>query len=122
MPKSSQQSPEEMLDGLRAQLEMAEHAASDLPEDADDETRAAAQEHLAQAQAALAQAHLDAQAREEAKAQEIRDLEVLADAETKEYPHISFQEFVQAGTTQNVRGTDALTPEEHAARRNPQHS
>jgi hypothetical protein len=35
---------------------------------------------------------------------------------------LTFQEFIQAGTTQSVRGTDALTPEQHAARRNPKHT
>jgi hypothetical protein len=115
MPKLPEQAPEERLEVLRAQLETAEHAASDVPEEASDEDKAAAEAHRADAEAALAQAHLEENKRAELAAQELRDLEKAAEV-------MGLQDLIQAGTTQNVRGTDALTPEEHARRRNPRNT
>jgi hypothetical protein len=75
-----------------------------------------------------------AEARPEAPAEEKRPEEPKAKAE-EQHPEapkakeetpapkpekkLSFQEFIQAGTTQSVRGTETLTPKQHAARRNP---
>lgn len=107
----SEQTPEK-LEVLRSQLEVAEGAASGLPEDAPDEHKAAAEEARAAAEKALADAHIEEQRIAEAAAQEKRDLEEVAKV-------LGLQDLIQAGTTQNVRGTDGLTPEQHARRRNP---
>jgi hypothetical protein len=97
---------------LRAMLAEAEAAVEAVTE-ADAE---GALEHAA-ARKAEVEKYLKA---EKAKlAKEARKVE--AAVETRPAPPAE-PKSIFARSVQSVRGTDALTPEEHAARRNPQHS
>jgi hypothetical protein len=134
---------------LRAKLQEADFAVDHLPKNATEAARKAAVANRDAAAEALKKAHLDAKRAEDAKpALETRPKAPVAETrpdapapapapaeqkrqeEAKPKPEppapkpkkLSFQEFIQAGTTQSVRGTDALTPKQHAARRNPQHT
>lgn len=106
------------LAALRAQLSEAEHAVADVPDDADDKVRRAAEKQKADVEKRLAEAHLEAQAAEKPKVIEVRE-------EPKPQPparRLTLQEMNQSASAQNVRGTENLTPAEHARRRNPKGS
>ena len=133
---------------LRARLQEADFAVDHLPANATAAARKAAVANRDAAAEALKKAHLDAKRAEDEKpAMETRPKAPAAEArpappaeekrpeqpteqpkakeetpEPKPKKKPSFQEFIQAGTTQSVRGTDALTPKQHAARRNPRHT
>ncbi len=105
---------EERLATLRAQLKEAEHAVANVAKDADDDIKAAAKATHKAAQKALAMAHFEAKAAAEKVERELRVVENALKGKT-------LQESNQSASTQNVRGTEDLTPEQHAARRNPTH-
>jgi len=112
------------LDELRAELAVSEVALSDVPEDASAKVKSTAKAKVAAAQKALGDAHVEAEAREKAKVKlETRPVsrpavEQRPETETPEQRK-TLQEFIQEGSTQGVRGTQDLSPEQHAARRNP---
>jgi hypothetical protein len=118
------------LSEVRAKLAEAEAALEALPANATVK-RKAAEEHKSIVEKALVEAKADVEKevrahehKADAKPKlETRPVEVAVEVrhEAKHGPEV-LQALVQAGTTQNVRGTDHLTPEQQAKRRNPLHS
>jgi hypothetical protein len=112
---------DERLAALRAQLEVAEHAVADVAEDAGEDVKKAAQKVLRDAQKALSDAHLEAKRAAEKVELETRNALAAAEAEAKRVlGGVSpIQASNQSASTQNVKGTDALSEVERSARRNP---
>jgi ribosomal protein S11 len=109
----------EDLAELRARLSEAKSAVAGVPEDADDKVKAAAKAHHESAERALREAHVEAVKREVKADVETRPADVKQHEVRKQ---LSLQESNQSASTQNVRGTENLTPVEHSARRNPKHT
>lgn len=126
---------EERLTELRAHLAEAEAALVRAEEEGKEAAVKAAKALKARAEKALRQLHLELERAEGKDAGvETRPAEVATETRPKAAdapaapaaePEASPETLMasnQSASTQNVRGTHLLTPEQHAARRNPKHT
>lgn len=136
---------EDRLAELRAQLMVAEAAVERAGSDGRKAAVRSAKAHHAAAEQALAEAHLEAQKASEPRLEtrpesraETRPAEAPAETRAEPEPEapeppakvhhhpkrraLTLQELNQSASTQNVRGTHNLSPEQHSRRRNPERS